>query len=92
MFLDVSTAQNPALGYGVKGIVGLGFRPLSTLDHFVNVSGQSTGGSLLYNLFQTNPQEPNFLAFSLQRSTDQDDQIQGSFSVGMSYPSLALLA
>jgi saccharopepsin len=80
--LDVSAAQDPALGYGASGIAGLGFTSLSTIDAIVNASSQSTGRSLLYNMFNVNPKEPNFLAFSLQRSTEVGDEVQGSFSIG----------
>jgi len=80
--LDVSTAQNPALGYGANGIAGLGFTSLSTIDALVNASSASTGRSLLYNMFDANPKEPNFLAFSLQRSTEAGDEVEGSFSIG----------
>jgi hypothetical protein len=81
--LDVSSANNPALGYGADGLVGLGFTSLSSIDNVINKTGASTGRSLLYNLFQDNPSEPNFIAFALQRSTDSSDTVQGSFSIGM---------
>lgn len=88
-FLDVSAASNPALSYGADGILGLGFTSLSTIDALVNRSGSSTGRSFLFNLFQDNPSEPNFIAFLLQRSTDPNDDIQGSFSLGETEPSYA---
>ena len=81
-FLDSSSAQNPALIYGADGILGLGFTSLSTVDALVNMTNSSTGRSLLYNLFLDNPKEPNFIAFSLQRSSDQNETGDGSFSVG----------
>jgi saccharopepsin len=81
--IDVSTAQNPALGYGANGILGLGFTALSTIDALVNKTDESTGRSLLFNLFQDNPSQPNFIAFALQRDSDPTDDIQGSISVGM---------
>src|SRR5262245_1440596 len=68
-YLDVSNAQNPALGYGANGILGLGFTSLSTLDALLNKTNESTGRSLLFNLFQDNPSQPNFIAFSLQRAS-----------------------
>lgn len=92
-FLDVSHADNPALSYGVNGIVGLGFTSRSTVDGLVNITGESSGRSLLYNLFHTNTQELNFLAFSLQRSADNDgSQVQGSFSIGEYDPDFAAVA
>ncbi|KAG6821281.1 hypothetical protein H0H93_002391 [Arthromyces matolae] len=87
--LDVTSAQNPALGYGANGVVGLGFTSLSTIDALVNHTGASTGRSLLYNMFATNPQEPNFLSFSLQRSSEANDEVQGIFAVGEYEPQYA---
>ncbi|KII95204.1 hypothetical protein PLICRDRAFT_48168 [Plicaturopsis crispa FD-325 SS-3] len=81
-FLDVSSAQNPALSYGAQGILGLGFTSLSTIDAVINASSASTGRSFLYNLFQDNPKEPNFIAMSLQRSADKNTTIEGTFAVG----------
>lgn len=81
-FLDASSAQNPANTYGASGIMGLGFTSLSGIDALVNKTGSSTGRSLLYNLFSDNPKEPNFIAFSLQRSTDPTTDVQGTFLIG----------
>jgi hypothetical protein len=81
-FLDSSSAQNPALSYGADGILGLGINALSTIDALVNMTSSSAGRSLLYNLFLDNPSTPNFIAFSLQRSSDQTDTADGSFTVG----------
>lgn len=88
-FLDVSSAQNPAIDYGTKGIMGLGFTSLSTIDALVNQTGSSSGRSLLYNLFSDNPQEPNFIAFSLQRSTDPTNDVEGTFLIGELDPDYA---
>lgn len=81
-YIDVKSAQNPALGYGADGIAGLGFTSLSTVDALVNHTGADTGRSLLFNAFDDNPNEPNFIAFSLQRNADPDDDVQGTFSIG----------
>ncbi|EKM59341.1 uncharacterized protein PHACADRAFT_249769 [Phanerochaete carnosa HHB-10118-sp] len=81
-YLDVSQAQNPALAYGAVGIVGLGFTQLSTIDALVNHTGASTGRSLLYNAFENSKAEPNYIAFSLQRSSDPNDEVEGAFSIG----------
>lgn len=62
--------------------MGLGFTSLSTIDAVINQTGASTGRTLLYNLFQDNPSEPNFIAFSLDSSSDGDG-ISGSFSIGV---------
>ncbi|KDQ28961.1 hypothetical protein PLEOSDRAFT_1112018 [Pleurotus ostreatus PC15] len=91
-YLDVSSAQNPALSYGAVGILGLGFTSLSTVDALVNRSGADTGRSLLYNLFEDNPSEPNFIAFALQRSTHADNEVEGSFSIGEYEPDYAHVA
>jgi hypothetical protein len=80
--LDVSSANNPALGYNADGIFGLGFTRLSSIDAFLNGTNSSTGRSLLYNLFADNPSLPNFIAFALESSQDSADDIGGSFSVG----------
>lgn len=82
-FIDVDSANNPVLGYGLNGIVGLGFTALSSIDYEVNQTSSDTGRSLLYNMFAVNPSEPNFLAFSLLRSTLDADEVDGSFSIGM---------
>ncbi|KIP12708.1 hypothetical protein PHLGIDRAFT_32641, partial [Phlebiopsis gigantea 11061_1 CR5-6] len=81
-FLDVSAAQNPALSYGALGIVGLGFTSLSTVDALVNHTGSASGRSLLYNAFSDNATEPNYIAFSLQRSSQPGDDVEGTFSIG----------
>jgi saccharopepsin len=62
--------------------MGLGFTSLSSIDAAVNKTGSSSGRSLLYNLFSANPTEPNFIAISLQRSTDLTADIEGIFLIG----------
>ncbi|KXN86268.1 Gastricsin [Leucoagaricus sp. SymC.cos] len=91
-FIDVDQANNPVLGYGLDGIVGLGFTSLSSIDYAVNETSSDAGRSLLYNLFAVNPSEPNFLAFSLLRSTDPDGEAEGSFSIGEYEPKYAQVA
>ncbi|KAK0468360.1 aspartic peptidase domain-containing protein [Desarmillaria tabescens] len=81
-YLDTTSAQNPALGYGAKGILGLGFTSLSNIDSILSNTGSSQGRSLLYNLFAQNPSEPNFIAFSFQRSTSANDDVNGTFNIG----------
>jgi saccharopepsin len=90
-FLDVSSAQNPAITYGTSGIIGLGFTSLSTIDAVLNKTGSSSGRSLLYNLFSAKPLQPNFIAFSLQRSTDPTDDVQGTFLIGELDPDYAMV-
>lgn len=81
-FMDVSSAANPALSYGADGIIGLGFDSLSTIDALVNHSGAATGRTFLYNAFEQDKTEPNFISFSLQDDADPDDDVQGFFSIG----------
>jgi saccharopepsin len=92
-FIDASSVENPALSYGADGVLGFGFTRLSMIDALLNSTHQSTGGNLLYNIFLTNLSQPNFIAVSLQRSTDNFDDIQGTFSIGIvciTYPRLDL--
>ncbi|KAI0693590.1 aspartic peptidase domain-containing protein [Cytidiella melzeri] len=88
-YLDVSAAVNPALQYGATGIAGLGFDSLSTVDALVNHTGSSTGRSLLHNLFADNTNEPNFISFALQRTADNNNDVQGTFSIGEVSPQYA---
>ncbi|KAI0322444.1 acid protease [Amylostereum chailletii] len=88
-FIDASAAENAVLNYGTSGVMGLGFTSLSTIDALVNRTKQSTGRSLLYNLFADNPSEPNFIAFSLQRSSDSTDDVEGQFMIGEVDPDYA---
>jgi len=81
-FLDVSVANNPALGYGADGVLGLGFTPLSNIDHFMSKSGSSAGRSFLFNAFSIDPQQPNFISFALSRSTDDQDEVDGAITIG----------
>jgi len=85
-FLDVSQAANPALSYNAMGILGLGFDSLSTVDYLVNATGSSAGRTFLYNMFQQNPKEPNFIAFSMQSQLDTQDTVAGSFAIGETDP------
>lgn len=74
--------MNPALSYGAEGILGLGFTSLSTIDALVNRTKSDRGRSLLYTMFEDNKSQPNFIAFALQRSTHEEDDVDGSFSIG----------
>lgn len=84
-FIDASSVKNPALSYGADGVLGFGFTSLSMIDSLLNSTHQSTGGNLLYNLFLNNFSQPNFIAISLQRSTDTLDDVQGTFTIGIYY-------
>jgi hypothetical protein len=65
------------------GILGLGFTSLSSIDYEVNRTGADWGRSVLYNAFAANPTEPNYITFALQRSTDEEDEVEGTFTIGM---------
>jgi len=81
-FLDVSVANNPALGFGAEGLLGLGFTSLSNIDHLLNQTGSPAGRSFLFNAFSINPQEPNFISFALSRSSDDQDEVTGAMTIG----------
>lgn len=85
-FIDATVASNPIINYGVSGIVGLGFTKLSTIDGALQKAGINDGKSLLYNLFLENPDEPNFIAFALQRTVEHAGDVEGSFTVGTPSP------
>jgi len=79
--------DNPATSYGAQGVLGMGFTSLSSIDAKVNASGGSWGRSLLYNIFSLNPSEPNYVAYKLQRESDNEDD-GGSFTIGEVLPEL----
>jgi len=81
-YLDVNSVKNPAIGYGAQGILGLGFTSLSTIDALVNQTGSAAGRSLLFNAFNENPNEANFISFALPRSTDPDHDVLGAITIG----------
>jgi len=64
----------------------LGFDSLSNVDSLVNKTGSSSGRTLLFNAFSDNPSEPNFISFVLQRSSDPNDDVEGSFTIGETDP------
>ena len=65
------------------GILGLGFTSLSSIDYEVNRTGADWGRSLLFNAFSANPEEDNYITFALQRSTEAEDEVEGTFTIGM---------
>ncbi|KAJ3498998.1 hypothetical protein NLJ89_g10148 [Agrocybe chaxingu] len=80
--IDATSVWNPALTLGAQGIAGLGFTRMSHIDMTLNDTQSSAGRTLLFNLFEANPSEPNFIAFALQRGADPDDEVDGTFSIG----------
>ncbi|KAK1236564.1 hypothetical protein PQX77_000116 [Marasmius sp. AFHP31] len=92
-YLDVQSANYPALGYGANGLLGLGFTSLSSIDSEFNNTRSASGRSLLYNMFEDNPADPNFIAFSLQRTSSQgEEDIEGTFAIGEYEPKYASVA
>ncbi|KAM6495888.1 Aspartic peptidase domain containing protein [Amanita muscaria] len=80
-FLEATQVNNPAIGYGARGIAGLGFTSLSYVDAEGNKTQSNADRSLLYNLFQVHPTQPNFFGFMLKRNDSQATE-EGSFSIG----------
>lgn len=81
-FVEATVVNNSAISYGARGIAGLGFTSLSSIDAEGNETHSSADRSLLYNLFQVNPAEPNFIGLMLQQQNDSDNSQEGSFSIG----------
>ena len=80
-FLEATVVSNSAISYGARGIAGLGFTSLSFIDAQGNQTHSNADRSLLYNLFQVNHAEPNFVGFMLQQNSSNGSQ-EGSFSIG----------
>lgn len=81
-YLAGQQVDNPAVSFGAQGVLGTGFTSLSGIDMQVNQTGGSWGRCLLYNIFAQSPSEPNFMAFSLQRDDDPNQDVKGSFTIG----------
>lgn len=81
-FIDTTSAESPALGYGALGILGLGFTSLSSVDALLNKSGSAAGRSVLFNAFLDNPSEPNFISFALPREADPGNDVTGAVTIG----------
>lgn len=80
-FVEATVVNNSAISYGARGIAGLGFTSLSSIDAEGNQTHSNADRSLLYNLFQVNHDEPNFVGFMLQQNSSDDSQV-GSFAIG----------
>ena len=79
---------------GVYGLFGLGFdlTSASRVKAAVqNLYGNSTtwGNSVLYNIFDQNPSQPNVIAMRLSRTDDLEDTKGGSFTIGEYDPDYA---
>ncbi|KAF8524628.1 aspartic peptidase domain-containing protein [Hysterangium stoloniferum] len=91
-YLAADNVQNSVLQLGAKGVLGTSFTRLSGIDYAVNATGNSWGRSLLFNIFALNPNEPNFMAYSLQRNLDPDQDVEGLFTIGEYAPQYAGVA
>lgn len=72
---------------GISGILGLSFDFGTASDINAAVKsryGNSStwGQSVLHNIFDQHPNEPNFIALSLSRTDDYEDTKGGSFTIG----------
>lgn len=81
-YIQFAAGTNPVLNFGAQGVVGLGFTGLSHIDSTVTASGADWGRSLLYNIFLIYPEDPNFIAMSLERDLDSANTVIGSLGVG----------
>lgn len=91
-YLAADNVQNSVLQMGAKGVLGTSFTRLSGIDYAVNATGNSWGRSLLFNIFALNPNEPNLMAYSLQRNLDPDQDVEGLFTIGEYAPQYAGVA
>jgi len=88
-FLSVTKATITGLAeYGLYGILGLSFeftRASSPIKAAIQDSYGSTatwGKSVLYNIFEHYPSQPNLIAMRLSRTDDLEDTKGGSFTIG----------
>jgi saccharopepsin len=91
-FLHVSTSTIKGLDiHGIYGILGLSFDfgTASRVNAAIkNRYGNSStwGQSVLHNIFDQHPNQPNFITLSLSRTEDLEDTQGGSFSIGEYHP------
>ncbi|RXW19701.1 hypothetical protein EST38_g6147 [Candolleomyces aberdarensis] len=87
-FLDVKKSTIKGLSeLGIDGLLGLSFNVLSAspINDAVQTAygSQATWGhSVLQNIFDQHPDEPNFVAIDLARTDDLEDVAGGSFAIG----------
>lgn len=72
---------------GVYGVLGLAFQhgnvsPINIAVKKKYGKDATWGRSVLHNIFDRNPSEPNFIAIDLARSDDLEDTLGGSFDIG----------
>jgi len=91
-FLNVKRSTIKGLDtYGIYGILGLSFDfgTASLINGAIKSKyGNSStwGQSVLHNIFDQHPNQPNFIALSLSRTEDLEDTKGGSFSIGDYHP------
>lgn len=87
-FLDVKKSDVKGLSeLGIHGLLGLSFnvRSASPINNVIQgeYGDQATWGhSVLENIFNQHPDEPNFVAIDLARTDDLEDVAGGSFGIG----------
>ncbi|KDR74825.1 hypothetical protein GALMADRAFT_141158 [Galerina marginata CBS 339.88] len=79
---------------GVFGLMGLSFdfitaSPINQKIESLYGPDATWGRSVLQNIFQQNPTEPNFIAIDLSRTGDLEDTDGGSFTIGETLPKYA---
>ena len=72
---------------GIDGLLGLSFnvRRSSPINHAIqSLYGESStwGHSVLQNIFDQHPDQPNYIAIDLARTRDWEDTDGGSFGIG----------
>jgi len=72
---------------GIYGLMGLGFdnpmlSPINDKIQTIYGSEQAWAASVLANIFQQNPSQPNTIALELQRTGDLEDTDGGTFNIG----------
>ncbi|CAA7263719.1 unnamed protein product [Cyclocybe aegerita] len=82
---------------GVYGIFGLSFdfgfaSPINTKIQSLYGNEATWGASVLKNIFEQHPEQPNFVALELGRSEDLEDTDGGEFTIGEYAPEHAVVA
>ncbi|KAF9004738.1 aspartic peptidase domain-containing protein [Cyathus striatus] len=72
---------------GLHGLFGLGLdtrgaSPIKTKIASIPGKDQSWGASVLENIFNQHPTQPNFIGFDLVRAQDMEGSKDGSFTIG----------
>ncbi|GJJ07160.1 hypothetical protein Clacol_001360 [Clathrus columnatus] len=84
-FLAATQVNNPITALDANALIGVGFNRLSTIDATINSTGGSYGRSLFFNMFAQDPSTANYMAVTLQRDGDAEDDVVGSISISKSF-------